>query len=149
MKYLGHNRFQLSTPPNYSSSVAAMRMFLLFFLLTKVLARNCTIKSKRMFSNICIIFLMLVCNVYDSGHWHWVRKCSAIKREMSTHHNPSPRSDLDAATLIWRVMEFNCTDMDYVMLVNLSAWLTSSKFYLLVQMWPPWPSDVVICLVDL
>lgn len=43
IKYLGHNRFQLSTPFNYCTSMA---VFLLLFLSYKVLAGNCKIKLK-------------------------------------------------------------------------------------------------------
>lgn len=130
IKYLGHNRFQLATPFNYSSSVAAAWVFLLFSLLYKVLARDCKIKSKWVLSNVGIISLMLVRHVFGSHHWHWVKKRLAMNWRVSICHGPSPRSDLDAATLIWRVMEFNCTDMTYVRPVNLRAWEKSLSSFI-------------------
>jgi len=49
------------------------------------------------------------------------QKMLGHKLEVSIRHSPSPRSDSDTATLIWRVTELNCTDVNYVMLVNLRA----------------------------
>lgn len=77
------------------------------------------------------------------------QKMPGHKTGVSRDQSPTPRNYLDAATLSWRVMEFNCTDRNYTIIINPSSWENSLSSFSYSYRSVLQGLQTLICLINL
>lgn len=109
IKYLGHTRFQLSTPFSYSISVVTI--WILLFFLHKALARKSNLKWVLL--SFSIIFCLLLCCIFgtcpQAQTWGQAETIVHPQELSGDSHN-----DLEGHGIF-------CTDTNYIMPANLRA----------------------------